>query len=124
MQTILLNIPVISLVLVKVFHNLSNLKAASKATCLLCPVCAETHAMLQPVIDINQGEFSIPITVSDSGSPSLSSNALVNVTVCPCDRAGQCMSATAAIFGAKVGVTFIALMIIMASVALLLCKYA
>ncbi|XP_053472841.1 cadherin-15 [Ictalurus furcatus] len=81
----------------------------------------ETHAMLQPVIDIDQGVFSIPITVSDSGSPSLSSNALVNVTVCPCDRAGQCMSATAAaIFGAKVGISFIALVIIMASVALLL----
>ncbi|XP_026802562.3 cadherin-15 [Pangasianodon hypophthalmus] len=81
----------------------------------------ETHAMLQPVIDIDQGEFSIPITVSDSGSPSLSSNALVNVTVCPCDRVGQCMSATAAaIFGAKVGISFIALMVIMASVALLL----
>ncbi|KAF4094365.1 hypothetical protein AMELA_G00014480 [Ameiurus melas] len=81
----------------------------------------ETHAMLQPLIDIDQGEFSIPITVSDSGSPSLSSNALVNVTLCPCDRAGQCMSATAAaIFGAKVGISFIALVIIMASVALLL----
>ncbi|TSK20067.1 Cadherin-15 [Bagarius yarrelli] len=81
----------------------------------------ETHAVLQPVIDIDQGEFSIPITVSDSGSPSLSSNALVNVTVCPCDRAGRCMSVTAAaIFGAKVGISFIALMIIMGSVAFLL----
>ncbi|KAI5619757.1 cadherin-15 precursor, partial [Silurus asotus] len=81
----------------------------------------ETHAMLQPVIDIDQGEFSIPITVSDSGSPSLSSNALVNVTVCPCDRVGQCMSATAAaIFGTRAGISFIALMIIMASVALLI----
>ncbi|KAK3510041.1 hypothetical protein QTP70_026697 [Hemibagrus guttatus] len=80
----------------------------------------ETHAVLQPVIDIDQGEFSIPITVSDSGSPSLSSNALVNVTVCPCDRAGQCVSVTAAaIFGARVGISFIALMIIMASVAFL-----
>ncbi|XP_060767536.1 cadherin-15 [Neoarius graeffei] len=80
----------------------------------------ETHAMLQPVIDIDQGEFSIPITVSDSGSPSLSSSALVNVTVCPCDRAGQCMSATAAaIFGAKVGINFIALIIITTSIALL-----
>lgn len=79
--------------------------------------------MLQPVIDIDQGEFSIPITVSDSGSPSLSSNALVNVTVCACDRAGQCMSATAAaIFGANVGISFIALMIIMGSVVLLLRK--
>ncbi|XP_036440313.1 cadherin-15 [Colossoma macropomum] len=81
----------------------------------------ETHAMLQPLIDIDWGEFSIPITVSDSGSPARSSNALVNVTVCPCDRAGQCTAFTAAaIFGSKVGISFIALMIIMASAALLL----
>lgn len=96
-----------------------------KKNCLLfCPMYTETHAVLQPVIDIDQGEFSIPIKVSDSGSPPLHSNALVNVTVCPCDRAGQCMSVTAAsIFGARVGISFIALMIIMASVALLFCKY-
>ncbi|XP_062845618.1 cadherin-15 [Trichomycterus rosablanca] len=81
----------------------------------------ETHAMLQPVVDIDRGEFSIPIAVSDSGSPALSSNALVNVTVCPCDMAGQCMTGgVAAIFGAKAGISLIALIIIMASVALLL----
>uniref|UniRef100_W5KU62 Cadherin 15, type 1, M-cadherin (myotubule) n=1 Tax=Astyanax mexicanus TaxID=7994 RepID=W5KU62_ASTMX len=81
----------------------------------------ETHAMLQPRMDLTWGEFSIPITVSDSGEPARSSNALVNVTVCPCDRAGQCMSfAAAAIFRSNVGLSFIALIIIMASAALLL----
>ncbi|XP_067257650.1 cadherin-15 [Chanodichthys erythropterus] len=80
----------------------------------------ETHAVLQPLIDMERGEFSIPVVVSDSGSPPLSSNALVNVTVCPCDSFGDCKSFTAAIFGAKMGISFIALMIIIGSVAFLL----
>uniref|UniRef100_A0A4W4GXV2 Cadherin 15, type 1, M-cadherin (myotubule) n=1 Tax=Electrophorus electricus TaxID=8005 RepID=A0A4W4GXV2_ELEEL len=81
----------------------------------------ETHAVLQPLIDIHWGEFFVPITVSDSGSPARSSSALVNVTVCPCDRAGGCTTmAAAAIFGARVGISFIALIIITASATLLL----
>ncbi|XP_051948270.1 cadherin-15-like [Xyrauchen texanus] len=80
----------------------------------------ETHAVLQPLIDIEGGEFSIPVVVSDSGSPSLSSYALVNVTVCHCDRFGDCKSFTAAIFGTKMGISFIALMIIMGCITLLL----
>uniref|UniRef100_A0A8C2DL54 Cadherin-15-like n=1 Tax=Cyprinus carpio TaxID=7962 RepID=A0A8C2DL54_CYPCA len=80
----------------------------------------ETHAVLHPLIDIEKGEFSISVVVSDSGSPSLSSNALVNVTVCPCDSFGDCKSYTAAVFGTKMGISFIALMIIMGCIALLL----
>ncbi|XP_076852636.1 cadherin-15 [Brachyhypopomus gauderio] len=81
----------------------------------------ETHAVLQPLVENFWGEFSVPITVSDSGSPARSSNALVNVTVCPCDRAGGCTTmAAAAIFGTRVGISFIALIIIMASAALLI----
>ncbi|XP_066512621.1 cadherin-15-like [Hoplias malabaricus] len=81
----------------------------------------ETHAVLQPLIDIDRGEFSVPITVSDSGSPARSSNALLNVTVCPCDSAGHCRTYTAAaIFGSKVGISFLALMIIVSCAALLL----
>lgn len=92
-------------------------------TAFLLNVRTVTHAMLQPVVDIERGEFSINIAVSDSGSPALASKALVNVTVCPCDMAGQCMNgAVAAIFGAKVGISLLALIIIMASGALLLCK--
>lgn len=90
--------------------------------CLFTCSLPETHAILQPLIDIERGEFSIPVVVSDSGSPSLSSNALVNVTVCPCDSFGDCKSFTAAIFGAKMGISFIALMIIIGSVAFLFCK--
>uniref|UniRef100_A0A672KMI9 Cadherin-15-like n=1 Tax=Sinocyclocheilus grahami TaxID=75366 RepID=A0A672KMI9_SINGR len=80
----------------------------------------ETHAVLQPLIDIEKGEFFIPVVASDSGSPSLSSDALVNVTVCPCDSFGDCKSYTAAIFETKMGISFIALMIIMGCIALLL----
>ncbi|XP_051980825.1 cadherin-15-like [Xyrauchen texanus] len=80
----------------------------------------ETHAVLQPLKDMESGEFSIPVVVSDSGSPSLSSVALVNVTVCHCDSFGDCKSFTAAIFANKMGISFIALMIIMGSIAFLL----
>ncbi|KAI7813849.1 cadherin-15 isoform X1 [Triplophysa rosa] len=80
----------------------------------------ETHAVLQPLIDIESGEFSVPVVVSDSGSPPLSSSSLVNVTVCPCDSFGDCKSFTAAMFGTRMGISFIALMLIMGSVALLL----
>lgn len=90
--------------------------------CLFTCTLPETHAVLQPLIDIEKGEFSIAVVVSDSGSPSLSSNALVNVTVCPCDSFGDCKSYTAAIFGTKMGISFIALMIIMGCIALLFCK--
>lgn len=88
---------------------------------ILC-LFPETHAILQPLIDIESGEFSVPVVVSDSGSPPLSSSSLVNVTVCPCDSFGDCKSFTAAIFGTRMGISFIALMLIMGSVALLLCK--
>ncbi|XP_065117776.1 cadherin-15 [Paramisgurnus dabryanus] len=80
----------------------------------------ETHAVLQPLVDIESGEFSIPVVVSDSGSPSLSSSALVNVTVCSCDSFGDCKSLSAAMFGSRMGLSFIALMIIVGSMVLLL----
>ncbi|RXN08076.1 cadherin-15-like protein [Labeo rohita] len=62
----------------------------------------------------------VKVIDQDSGSPSLFSNAVVNVTVCPCDSFGDCKSYTAAIFGTKIGISFIALMIIMGCIALLL----
>nr|XP_055072421.1 cadherin-15 [Misgurnus anguillicaudatus] len=80
----------------------------------------ETHAVLQPLVDIESGEFSIPVVVSDSGSPSLSSSALVNVTVCSCDSFGDCKSLSAAMFGSRMGLSFIALMIIVGSIVFLL----
>lgn len=60
--------------------------------------------------------------VSDSGSPILSAYAQVNVTVCLCDSFGDCKSEAGAVFGSSVGISFFALIIIMASIALLLCK--
>ncbi|XP_073715622.1 cadherin-15 [Misgurnus anguillicaudatus] len=80
----------------------------------------ETHAVLQPLVDIESGEFSIPVVVSDSGSPSLSSSAFVNVTVCSCDSFGDCKSLSAAMFGSRMGLSFIALMIIVGSIVFLL----
>ncbi|KAM4630480.1 cadherin-15 [Polymixia lowei] len=80
----------------------------------------QTHAVLQPLVELETGEYAVTVLVSDSGSPTLSAYAQVNVTVCPCDSFGHCKSELAAIFGSSVGISFIALIIIMASIALLL----
>uniref|UniRef100_A0A667WWV8 Cadherin 15, type 1, M-cadherin (myotubule) n=1 Tax=Myripristis murdjan TaxID=586833 RepID=A0A667WWV8_9TELE len=80
----------------------------------------ETHAVLQPLVEMEAGEYTVTVLVSDSGSPTLSAYAQVNVTVCPCDSFGDCKSDAAAILGSSVGISLIALIIIMASIALLL----
>ncbi|XP_059211631.1 cadherin-15 [Centropristis striata] len=80
----------------------------------------DTHAVLQPLSDLQAGEYAVTIFVSDSGSPVLSAYAEVNVTVCLCDSFGDCKSEAGAIIGSSVGISFIALIIIMACIALLL----
>uniref|UniRef100_A0A8C7G2S2 Cadherin 15, type 1, M-cadherin (myotubule) n=1 Tax=Oncorhynchus kisutch TaxID=8019 RepID=A0A8C7G2S2_ONCKI len=69
---------------------------------------------------LETGEYAVTVLVTDSGTPSLSAYAQVNVTVCPCGKDGECKTEAAAIFGTRVGVSFIALLVIMASIALLL----
>lgn len=64
----------------------------------------------------------VTVLVSDSGSPVLGALAQVNVTVCLCDTFGDCKSEAGAVLGSSVGLSFIALIIILASVALLLRK--
>lgn len=83
---------------------------------------SDTHAVLQPLVELQAGEYAVTMFVSDSGSPVLSAYAQVNVTVCLCDSFGDCKSEVGAILGSSVGISFIALIIIMASIALLLCK--
>ncbi|XP_045888398.1 cadherin-15 [Micropterus dolomieu] len=80
----------------------------------------DTHAVLQPLVELEAGEYAVTVFVSDSGSPVLSSYAQVNVTVCLCDSFGDCKSEAGAVLGSSVGISFIALIIIMASIALLL----
>nr|XP_057944744.1 cadherin-15 [Doryrhamphus excisus] len=80
----------------------------------------DTHAVLQPLVDLEDGEYAVTVMVSDSGSPTFSSYAQVNVTVCLCDTFGDCKSEAGALFASSAGLSFIALIIIMASVALLL----
>ncbi|XP_058484743.1 cadherin-15 isoform X2 [Solea solea] len=79
-----------------------------------------THAVLRPLIELEEGEYVVTMLVSDSGSPVLSAYAQVNVTVCVCDSYGDCRSEAGAVLGSSVGISFIALMIITASVVLLL----
>lgn len=79
-----------------------------------------THALLQPLVNLEAGDYAVTLLVSDSGSPVLSALSQVNVTVCSCDSYGDCKSEAGAIFGSSVGINFIALIIIMACIALLL----
>ncbi|XP_074522285.1 cadherin-15 [Halichoeres trimaculatus] len=80
----------------------------------------DTHAVLHPLMELDAGEYAVTVLVSDSGSPVLSAYAQVNVTVCSCDSFGDCKSEAGAILGSSVGISFIALIIIMACIALLL----
>uniref|UniRef100_A0A4W5NB28 Cadherin 15, type 1, M-cadherin (myotubule) n=1 Tax=Hucho hucho TaxID=62062 RepID=A0A4W5NB28_9TELE len=79
----------------------------------------ETHAVLRPLVELETGEYAVTVLVTDSGTPSLGAYAQVNVNVCLCGKDGECKTEAAAIFG-TVGVSFIALLVIMASIALLL----
>ncbi|XP_077374554.1 cadherin-15 [Festucalex cinctus] len=80
----------------------------------------ETHAMLQPLVDLEDGEYTVTVLVSDSGTPTLSSYAHINVTVCLCDSFGDCKSESGAVLGSSMGISFIALIIIVASFGLLI----
>ncbi|XP_062417714.1 cadherin-15 [Pungitius pungitius] len=80
----------------------------------------DTHAVLQPLVELQAGEYVVTVSVSDSGSPALSAYAQVNVTLCACNYFGDCKSEVGAVLGSSVGINFIALIIIMASIALLL----
>ncbi|XP_061743503.1 cadherin-15 isoform X2 [Nerophis ophidion] len=80
----------------------------------------DTHAVLQPLVNLDDGEYAVTVLVSDSGSPVFGSYAQVNVTVCLCDAFGDCKSEAGAIFASSTGISYIALIIIMASIALLL----
>ncbi|KAI3377574.1 hypothetical protein L3Q82_008740, partial [Scortum barcoo] len=79
-----------------------------------------THAMLHPRVELQEGEYAVTVLVSDSGRPVLSAYTQVNVTVCLCDSFGDCKSEAGAVLGSSMGISFIALIIIMASIALLL----
>lgn len=83
---------------------------------------SDTHALLQPLVELQAGEYVVTVFVSDSGSPVLSAYAQVNVTLCVCNYFGDCKSEVGAVLSSSVGINFIALVIVMASIALLLCK--
>uniref|UniRef100_A0AAY5KGM5 Cadherin domain-containing protein n=1 Tax=Esox lucius TaxID=8010 RepID=A0AAY5KGM5_ESOLU len=80
----------------------------------------ETHAMLHPLVELETGEYVVTVLVTDSGSPSLTASAQVNVSVCSCGKDSDCKSESAAVTSNQVGVSFIALLVVMASIALLL----
>lgn len=100
----------------------SHSNSLSLSVCVCVVLSLETHAVLRPLVELETGEYAVTVLVNDSGTPSLGAYAQVNVTVCPCGKDGECKAEAAAIFGTRVGVSFIALLVIMASIALLLCK--
>ena len=82
----------------------------------------ETHARLHSLVELELGQYAVTVQVMDAGSPALGSFSQINVTVCACDSFSQCRSETAAMLGSSVGISFIALIIVMAAIALLLCE--
>ncbi|XP_057687502.1 cadherin-15 [Corythoichthys intestinalis] len=79
----------------------------------------DTHAILQPLVELEDGEYPVTILVSDSGNPILSAYTKINVTLCLCDSFGDCKSEVEAVFGSSMGINLIALIIIMASIGFL-----
>ncbi|XP_063044775.1 cadherin-15 [Engraulis encrasicolus] len=77
-----------------------------------------THAFLEHLGDVEVEDFYFPIMVSDSGSPVLSSMAFINITVCQCDADSECKAISATVFASRMGISFIALIVIMSCLAL------
>lgn len=71
-------------------------------------------------MELEAGEYQVPMLVKDSGSPSQRTLTQVNVTVCLCDSYGDCRSESGAFLGSRVGISFIALIIMIACSSLLL----
>ncbi|KAJ8339929.1 hypothetical protein SKAU_G00345620 [Synaphobranchus kaupii] len=69
----------------------------------------ETHTVLQALVELESGLYFIPVSVSDSGTPSLFADHVVNVTLCDCGVAGGCDAVAAAMLGAGAGLSFPAL---------------
>lgn len=82
----------------------------------------DTHAILRPTEELEAGEYTVTVWVTDSGSPAQSALSQVNVTACLCDSYGDCRFEAGAFLGSRVGISFIALIIIIASGVLLLGK--
>uniref|UniRef100_M4AVI2 Cadherin 15, type 1, M-cadherin (myotubule) n=1 Tax=Xiphophorus maculatus TaxID=8083 RepID=M4AVI2_XIPMA len=80
----------------------------------------DTHAILRPTEELEAGEYTVTVWVTDSGSPAQSALSQVNVTACLCDTYGDCRFEAGAFLGSRVGISFIALIIIIASGVLLL----
>ncbi|XP_037548846.1 cadherin-15 [Nematolebias whitei] len=74
----------------------------------------DTHAVLRPAVELEAGEYAVTVLVTDSGDPQLGAYAQVNVTVCPCDSFGDCKSRAGALLGSSVGISVMALFIIIA----------
>ncbi|XP_073439592.1 cadherin-15 isoform X1 [Dendrobates tinctorius] len=79
-----------------------------------------THAMLELLSEVEEGAYTLPLLVSDSGDPPLAQLHMLNVSVCRCDAVGICRGSAAALFSSGAGISLSALIIILSSVALLL----
>ncbi|XP_075795964.1 LOW QUALITY PROTEIN: cadherin-15 [Pelodiscus sinensis] len=79
-----------------------------------------THAVLAVLVPVPAGLHSLPLLLSDSGTPRQERAQLLNVSVCPCDEAGSCQASAAAAAMAEAGLSFGALMIVLGSIILLL----
>ncbi|MGH0125315.1 UNVERIFIED_CONTAM: hypothetical protein FKN15_022904 [Acipenser sinensis] len=83
-------------------------------------VISDTHVALRLLSSVVEGEYVLPVVLSDSGMPALAEIHMINVTVCHCNNKGDCQPILAAIFSAGVGLSLGALLIILGSIVLLL----
>nr|XP_033798743.1 cadherin-15 isoform X2 [Geotrypetes seraphini] len=80
----------------------------------------DTHAEVKLLTEVEEGIHALHLLVRDSGEPQQEREQVLNVSVCHCDRSESCRPGLASIFSAGAGISFGALMIILASVILLL----
>lgn len=64
--------------------------------------------------------YEVPITVSDSGNPTLSNRSVIKVKVCPCDPNGDCTTVGAV---AAAGLGTGAIISILICIIILLSEY-
>ncbi|XP_028931988.1 cadherin-15 [Ornithorhynchus anatinus] len=79
-----------------------------------------THAVLRVRPGGQEGLYTLPLLLSDSGQPPQQREQLLNVTVCHCGEAGGCVPEAAALLSGRAGISLSALVIVLASVILLL----
>ncbi|CAM9712746.1 cadherin-15-like [Lampetra fluviatilis] len=80
-----------------------------------------THALLQLRVEqVREGDYELPLVLSDSGSPALADSPTLNLTVCTCDAFGDCVVKAFIVGGPAMGLSTPAILAIIFSIIALL----